>query len=243
MIGIINTALRLIEDNGLLGIVYSAPEVNWFNSLDDRIYQSINSSLHINKQSIFYSGAFAPDTTPVFVSTRLPLSSIISDEQRSSKELNLSFLSTDIAKALISEIEHLDSELQIAWKRQESLDDLDTALDSLHSASVLANASHTDALAYEVSVELKQLMRETELLEIEIEKKCETLCKRVLGIAKGDHVLTQSHYKHNHLEIQIESVRYYNGTIYLDGPKVLKSGTLGKRHETAYINLVADDEH
>jgi hypothetical protein len=243
LIETVNTALRLIEDNRLLEIVYTAPEVNWFDSLDDRIYQSINSSLHVNKQSIFYSGAFAPDTATVFVSTRLPLSGITSDEHCSSKELNLSFLSTDTAKALISELEHLDSELQIAWKRHESLEELDTALDSLKSASVLANASNTDALAYEVSVELKELMRETESLEWEIEKKCETLCKRVLGIAKGDRVLTQSHHKNNYQEIQIELVRFYNGTMYLDGPKILQNGTLGKRHETAHINLVANDEH
>ena len=243
LIQTINAALRLIEENGLLEIVYSASEVNWFSSLDDRIYQSINSSLHINKRSIFYSGGFAPDTEQVFVSSRLPLSSIISDEQGSTKELNLSFLSTDIAKALIAEIEHLDSELQLAWKRHESLEELDTALDGLNRASVLANASNTDALAYEVSIELKQLMRETEVLESEIERKCETLCKRVLGIAIGDRVLTQNHYKQSHLEIQIESIRYYNGTMYLDGPKILKSGMLGKRHETAYITLVVDDEH
>lgn len=239
----INRALSLIEDNGLLEVVYDAPEVNWFSSLDERIYQSINSSLHINKDGIFYSGAFAPEKIPVFVSTRLPLSNIASDEHQLSKELNLSFLSTDIAKALIDEIENLDREMQIAWKRHESLEELDRAIDSLDSASVLANGSKTDALAYEVSVELKQLMQETELLEGEIEKKCETLCKRVLGIAIGDRVITQSHGTNNHQEIQVKSVRYYDGTLYLDGPKVLKSGTLGKRNETVYITLVPDNEH
>ncbi len=34
-----------------------------------------------------------------------------------------------------------------------------------------------------------------------------------------------------------------DGTLYLDGPKVLKSGTLGKRNETVYITLVPDNEH
>lgn len=240
---VINDALRLIEDNGLLEVVYNAPEVNWFSSLDDRIYQSINSSLHINKESLFYSGAFSPDKTPVFVSTRLPLSVILSGAHQSSKVLNLSFLSSETAKALIAEILNLDREMQIAWKRHESLEALDTAIDSLDSASILANGSRTDVLAYEVSVELKLLMQETELLEVEIEKKCETLCKRVLDISLGDRVVTQHNYKNSAQEIQVASVRYYNGTLYLDGPKVLKSGALGKRSETAYIILVPDNEH
>lgn len=243
LIEAIDSARRLIEDHGLLEIVYSVPDVNWFSSLDDRVYQAINSSMHINKESLFYSGAFAPDTAPVFVSTRLSLSNIASGEHQPSKELNLSFLSTDTAKALIAEIENVDREMQISLKRQESLEELDTALDSLTSASILANISKTDALAYEVSVELKELMWETELLEREIQKKCETLCKRVLGIASGDHVITQNHYKNNPQEIQIEAVRYYDGVMYLDGPKVLKNGTLGKRSETAYITLVPNNEH
>jgi hypothetical protein len=243
LIETLSNALRLIEDNGLIEIVYSVSEVNWFNSLDDRIYPSINSSLHISKKCIYYSGAFAPDTSPAFVSTRLHISSITLDEQQAPKHLNLSFLSTDIAKALIAEIETLDSEMQVAWGRQESLEELDTALDGLNSGSILASASNTNALAYEVSIEIKQLAQQTEALEREIEKKCEILCKRVLNIAIGDRVVTQSQRRNNHQEIQIESVRYYNGTMYLDGIRVLKTGALGKRSETAYITLVPDNEH
>ncbi|MFQ3249108.1 MAG: hypothetical protein ACI9O6_000912 [Glaciecola sp.] len=239
----IHTGLRLIEDNNLSEVVFSAPEVTWFSSLEERIYQSINASVHISKTNIFYSGAFAPDLTPVFVSTRLPISSITLGKPSAKKELNLSFLSTEAAKALIAEIENLDRELRVAWDRQESLEELDNALDNLSAGSLLADASNTDALASEVSHEVKHLMQQSEQLEIEIAKKCETLCKRVLGIDIGDNILTQNNYKNNHQEIQMESVRYYDGTMYITGPKVLKTGKLGKRHETAYIKLVGNDEH
>lgn len=133
--------------------------------------------------------------------------------------------------------------MQIAWERHESLEQLDSAIDGLKTASVIAKSSKTDALAHEVSAELKQLMQETEELEMAIEKKCETLCKRILGVSIGDRIITQIRLNNKNQEIQIESVRYYNGTMYLEGPKVLKRGSLGKRSESAFITLIPEDEH
>lgn len=243
LIKTIDNALALMEKNDLLEVTVHSKDVNWFSSLDDRIYQRINANLHITRDSIYYTGAFEPEKIPVFTSTRLPISSIAPPKQTQPKELNLSLLSSNAAKALIAEIENLDKEMQIAWERQESLEELNTAIESLKTASLIAASTKTNALAQEVSNELKQLINENESLESRIEKKCEILCKTILGVSVGDHILTQTHYKNKNQEIQIQSVRYYNNTIYLDGPKVLKSGLLGKRSESAHVTLVPDNEH
>jgi hypothetical protein len=243
MLDSINGAQQLIEENNLVEVVYHTSDVNWFSSLDKIIYQTINSRLHVTKESIFYSGAFAPEKTPAFVSMRLPLSCITPTSHPPTKELNLSFLSTDTAKALIDEIENLEREMQIATDRYESLEGLSNAIEGLKTASIIAKSNKTNALAHEVSTELKLLIKATEVHETAVQEKCEILCKRILNVSVGDRIISVSHYKNKSLEIQVESVRYYNGTMYLDGPKVLKNGSLGKRSETAYINLVPEDEH
>ena len=76
LIKTIDNALALMEENDLLEVALRAPDVNWFSSLDERIYQRVNSNLHITKDSIYYTGAFEPEKVPVFTSTRLPISSI-----------------------------------------------------------------------------------------------------------------------------------------------------------------------
>jgi hypothetical protein len=243
MIDSINDALRLIEEHDLVEVVVRTSDVNWFCSLDKRIFQSINSYFHITKNSVYYSGAFGPEKIPVFVSTRLPLSAITPASQHRKKALNLSLLSSVAAKALIAEIENLDREMQLAWSRQESLEELDSAIEGLKTASVIAQSSKTDALASEVSAEIKQLIKENEELEHAIESKCEILCKRILGIGVGDSIVTQSHHNNKNQEIQIEYVRYYGGVIYLDGPKILKNGSLGKRRESVHVSLVPENEH
>jgi len=243
MIDSISDAQRLIAENDLVEVVLHTSDVNWFSSLDEMIYQTINSSLHVTKDYMYYSGAFAPEKLPVFVSTRLPLSCINPIGYPPTKELNLSLLSSDTAKALIAEIENLEREMKLAWDRQESLEGLGSTIDGLKTASLIAKNSKTDELADEVSAELKQLIKENEELEKTVEKKCVLLCKRIFGVSIGDRIITQSHYKNKNMEIQIASVRYYERTMYLDGPKVLKDGSLGKRSDSVYITLITDNEH
>ena len=243
LINAIDKAQSLISEHGLNEVSFRSNDVNWFSSLSERIYQEIRSNLHVTKDCIYYSGAFAPEKVPVFVSTRLPLSSINPDEKRAAKELNLAFLATDTAKALISEIENLDREMQLAWERLDSLEGLGSAIDGIKAASFTAPSEKTDELALQVGIEITQLEKETEKLEQLIDKKCELLCSRVLGISVGDLIITQTKFNNKNQQIQMESVRYHSGTLYLTGPKVLKNGSLGKRSESAYVTLVPDDEH
>lgn len=242
LIDAIDTAQRLIDEHDLVEIVSQTTEVNWFSSLDQKIYQTINSALHVTKSSLYFSGAFAPQKEPVFVSKRLPLSCIEPTGITVTKELNLSLLKTDTAKTLIVEIENLDREMRLAWERQDSLETLDSALEELSTTSIIVNSDKTDLLAHEVGTEIKQLMKEAERLELTIEKKCEILCKRVLDLAVGDQIVTQLDYQNKSQEIRIESVRYYDGVLCLNGSKMLKNGASGKRTESAYIVLVPKDE-
>lgn len=241
LIDIIDKAQVLIEEDGLEEVAFRTLDVNWFNSLNDVIFQEIRSCLHITRNSIYFTGAFAPENKPVFISTRLPFSAI-EPSHHSSTELNLSLLSSNRAQAIINDIENLDREMKIAWERQESLESLVQALDELKPSSLIVRNSKIDDLALEVNREIKELAKTLERLEQTIEDQCTRLCKEVLGVSVGDKIVTQTKVDNKHLEIQISSIRYYNGTLFIDGIKVLKNGTLGKRTETAFVSLRPDDE-
>ncbi|MEC7824789.1 MAG: hypothetical protein VYD12_09635 [Pseudomonadota bacterium] len=241
LIDIIDKAQVLIEEHGLEEVAFRTLDVNWFNSLNDLIFQEIRSCLHITKNSIYFTGAFAPENKPVFISTRLPLSAI-DPCHHSSTELNLSLLSSNRAQAIIDDIENLDREMKVAWERQESLESLGAAIVDLKPSSPVVLENKTDALASEINCEIRELEKTLVKLEYSVEEQCINLCKEVLGISVGDRIITQTRVDNKHLEIQISSIRYYDGTLFIDGIKVLKNGTLGKRTETAFVSLRSDDE-
>lgn len=241
LIDTIDNAQVLIEEHSLEEVAFRTLDVNWFNSLNDVIFQEIRSCIHITRNSIYFTGSFAPEKKPVFISTRLPLSAI-EPSHHSSTELNLSLLSSNRAQAIIDDIENLDREMKVAWERQESLESLGEAIVDLKPSSLVVRENKTDALASEVNCEIKELEKTLIKLEHAVEEHCVNLCKEVLGISVGDRIVTQARVDSKHLEIQISSIRYYDGTLFLDGLKVLKNGTLGKRTETAFVSLRPGDE-
>ena len=241
LIDTIDKAQVLIEEHGLEEVAFRTLDVNWFNSLNDVIFQEIRSCLHITRNSIYFTGSFAPENKPVFVSTRLPLSAI-EPCHHSSTELNLSLLSSNRAQAIIDDIENLDREMKVAWERQESLESLGDAIVELKPSSLVVRGNKTDALALEINHEIRELEKTLVKLEYAVEQQCINLCIEVLGISVGDRIVTQARVDSKHLEIQISSIRYYDGTLFIDGIKVLKNGALGKRTETAFVYLRSDDE-
>lgn len=241
LIDTIDKAQVLIEEHSLEEVAFLTLDVNWFNSLNDVIFQEIRSCLHITRNSIYFTGSFAPEKKPVFISTRLPLSAI-DPNHHSSTELNLSLLSSNRAQAIIDDIENLDREMKVAWERQESLESLGDAIVDLKPSSLVVRENKTDALALEINHEIRELDKTLVKLEHSVEEQCINLCKEVLGVSVGDRIVTQARVDSKHLEIQISSIRYYDGTLFIDGIKVLKNGSLGKRTETAFVSLRSDDE-
>lgn len=182
LIDTIDKAQVLIEEHSLEEVAFRTLDVNWFNSLNDVIFQEIRSCLHITKNSIYFTGAFAPENKPVFVSTRLPLSTI-DPSHHSSTELNLSLLSSNWAQAIIDDIENLDREMKVAWERQESLESLGDAIVDLKPSSLVVRGNKTDALALEINHEIRELEKTLVKLEHAVEEQCINLCKEVLGIS------------------------------------------------------------
>ena len=93
-----------------------------------------------------------------------------------------------------------------------------------------------------LSLDILKLDSQAEKLEATLNNKCIELCTSVLGIKPGDRIYTRQYATDVKRQIILEQVRYYNGTLYLDGPKVLQNGSIGKRTETCCIELESTDE-
>ena len=237
----ITTALSVINDNNLFEVSLPVTYVNWFYSLDEKLYQKVNSYLNVRKNEFFFSGALHPVRDASFRSNRVPMNEI-NESLIEPRQINLSLLNTAEAKKRVAEIESLYSEQSLIWDRQSSLEKLQTSLEEITQSPVSVATESTDKLALAVKHELKEL----ELAEAEIENRLNiasmSLASNILGISIGDRLYTQHDKIGKQQTIVVESIHYNSGTLFLEGPKILRNGAIGKRSEMTFVDLVVNDE-
>jgi len=238
----VNRAMSILSENDLLEIVLSVDYINWFIAVDKQIFQTVNSQLHVRSSHLYFSGAFAPQREPSFQTTWIPVNSIKTESKALSKIINNALLTSPVAKAAIAEIKYLDNEREVATNRQDSLEVLNNVMNSLPPASLFSNGRNSDDALQALFLESKQLEKHIDKLEDKINQCCLALCKSVLDIGIGDRLFTQTNYKNQNREIVVEAVTYYDGTIFVEGPKALQNNTLGKRNETVSIEIVTKHE-
>tara|TARA_R110002167_G_scaffold137654_1_gene324734 strand:+ start:32493 stop:33302 length:810 start_codon:yes stop_codon:yes gene_type:complete len=231
----IEMATSLINENELTEVAIKVENVNWFASLDKRFFQTIFTQLHVKSDRIYFSGAFAPQTHSAFHTTQVLKENIAPLPALKSKSINTALMESPMAKNKVKEIEYLDNELSIAWERSDSLLTLKETIDALPHGSILANSALNDKFASTLLVEHYQLEKHTQIIEQKIQNACLNLCEQILGISIDDHLLTQT--EHQNIEILVKSVNYHSGTIYIEGPKLLKNGQIGKRYIAATVRL------
>jgi hypothetical protein len=238
----IETALCVIEKNNLVEVALNVDDVNWFATIEEHFFQSITSQIHVQRDSIYFTGAFSPSTESLFQTKRVPLSSINEPLSFNNRTINLALLDSTIAKEKINEIEYLDKELTTSWERAESLENLKEACIGVKHSSISEDGTETDKMVRTLLAEIGQLEHHIQKVEQKIEAASVELCKVVLDISIGDRLLTQSSSPNRNIEIVVELVSYYSGTLRIEGPKVLKNRQVGKRHEIAYVKIRNDNE-
>jgi hypothetical protein len=238
----ISKYVALIDVNELDEVAVQETSLNWFHSLDKRSYYTIHARMHVGIDFVYFSGAFAPQKIPEFQSKRVPLNNFELNKEVSSKTVNTALLNSPQAIVIISEIERLSEEQSILWERQDSLSDLKASFDELRPASCLVESGENDGFSASLVNEIAALEKTSESLEGLLESKCWYLCKTILGLSINDRVVMISENNVKSCEILLKTVSYSDGELYLNGPKVLQSGAIGKRSEMVMITLVQANE-
>lgn len=218
----ISKYVALIDANELDEVAVQVTSLNWFHSIDKRSYYTIYARMHISADSVYFSGAFAPQKIPEFQSKRVPLNNFELNKEVLSKTINTALLNSPQALVIISEIERLNDEQSILWERQDRLSNLKESLDALSPASGLVDSAANDEFSASLINEIAELEKTSESMEGLLESKCCHLCKTILGLSINDRVLMIGENNAKSCEILLKTVSYSGGELYLHGPKVLK---------------------
>ena len=202
----------ILSEHHINEVVITVQYLNWFYSLNKRVFQTVTSYLHVRQNEIYFSGALYPQTNAAFRSHCIPISEV-----------------TDQAIVPIK----LDYSL---------LDTLSNSLEAITPSPISDIENESDHHLRALSQDILRLDSQAEKLEATLNIKCIELCTSVLGIKPGDRIYTRQYASDVKRQIILEQVRYYNGTLYLDGPKVLQNGSIGKRTETCCIEVESADE-
>jgi hypothetical protein len=239
----LNKCLKVLAENELDEVAVKVQYLNWFHSLNERIYHQISTKMHVTKSSVYFTGGYAPQDTPLFHSKRVPLQSALLNENVLAINVNTALLNQTKALTITMELERLHEELLILWERQDSLNDIREALENLKPSSNLVDSSANDSFSVSLVNEVLELDKNIELTEKALESKSWYLCKTILGLRAGDRISVIQGSESKPLEIMLETISYSDGNIYLQGSKILSSGSVGKRTETAVIKLLHENEH
>ena len=231
----------ILSEHHINEVVITVQYLNWFYSLNKRVFQTVTSYLHVRQNEIYFSGALYPQTNAAFRSHCIPITEV-TDQAIIPIKVDYSLLDTVSAKRIIIEIQRIEEEYSAVCDRRDSLDTLSDSLEAITPSPISDIENESDHHLRALSQDILRLDSQAEKLEATLNIKCIELCTSVLGIKPGDRIYTRQYASDVKRQIILEQVRYYNGTLYLDGPKVLQNGSIGKRTETCCIEVESADE-
>lgn len=234
----IHDVLEVIRVNKFAEATIAIDYVTWHYSVNETVIQKINSSLHVEPKEIYFTGSIHPEKKASFKSSVVNIADILNTPIHP-LEINSQQIDTVEAKFLIKEIESLNNEYQTIYQRRDALEDIKTSLERLPPQPLSINDINDQIPP--LSQHIVATEHALEKIEKKLVTKCLDLCKSVLGIEKGDSVWFQDD-KMGRQSLVLNDVRFWDGTMFLDGSNILKSGARGKRKETISLQLYNPNE-
>lgn len=213
--------------------------VTWFFEQTNRYHVDVPSYIHVSAADVYFTGHLSPHKQTYFQTHQVPLHEIL-ESQEDFQSVDLARLSVPLAKSLMMEIAAKSEEQARISDRYYALDEVFTALAKLDDEVTEPINTSTDTYSVSLSSEIAGLQKTDAALEIEIDELCRKLLYRVFGLSIGDWIYSEVRGR---VQLQIESVSFYDNAIILSGPIITKKGEVGKREESIYLNIQSKDEH
>lgn len=235
------TVLRnLLDEHQLTNVSRRTTSIAWYYPPDDRYLVNTHTWIHVSEHDVRFAGAWAPETTPTFESTPVPLKELLAPDAPLTP-LDLAPLRTLSPGGLMDELIAAEAEQEQLSKRIGALEELHSALAAVDHTLVHSIRNTMVDYTEHLLTELAQCQHHLEQTELELETLGKALLKRSFGARLGDWLI---HLDNHGLRRQIcvESVSYFEGKLFISGPNITQRGQLGKRQESLIISLVNDDE-
>jgi hypothetical protein len=237
MQSLIHEKQALLVEHDIAEIVVRTTLAKWYFQLTNRYHYEALTYLHIQTDSISFSGKIKPYLVPHFSTPTVLISSIKTLDNKI-KPLPLDKLTIPLALGLIKEIQILSAENYDVSDLYWELDEVSLNIRKLDEKVVNKLSFNCDEALSKISTESNSLNSRQEVLQIQIENLLMRLVKNIFGIKKGDWISYVSPETAEMAKLRFDNCSFYEGVLTIYGLGLTKAGVLGKREKSIRIELV-----
>jgi hypothetical protein len=227
---------NVLTEQQFVSVACIDSEVSWFESVEQTSRLHAQAVLHVEADKIWFSGRIDPHSVDYFETQAIQLADIF-DNKTSIKTIGFHQFNTPLAMPLIREIRKKTSGSQALFERYYALEELADALHKMTNIETDCPNTNLDSMCHELAQQIDQLKSNADIAEENVDILCLKLLNFVFGITVGDRIDYLSPTSDSPTSLVIRSVSFHDGTLIVSGPKVLRSGGIGKRDGSIFIPL------
>jgi hypothetical protein len=228
---------NLLVEQQLVSVACIDSDVSWFKSVEQTSRLQAQGVMHVSVNEIWFSGRVEPHSEDYFETQAIKLDDIFGDA-KSVKTINFHQFKSPLAIPLIREITKKAAESEALFDRYDALEDLLDSLNKLTKIETDCLNTNLDNMCHELAQQIDILKSDTDDAEKDIDFLCLKLLNVVFGITVGDRIDYLSPNTDSPISLIIRRVSFHGDYLIINGPKILKTGAVGKRDESICIEIL-----
>jgi hypothetical protein len=227
---------NVLVDQKLVSVSCLDTEVSWFESVEQSSRLQAQAVMYVAVDKVWFSGRVEPHSEDYFETHAVLLADIF-DTKSSIKSINFHQFNSPLAMPLIREIRKKSTECDALYIRYNAFEELSDSLSKITNIETDYLNTNLDSMCHELAQQIDKLKSADAKAEKHLDILCLKLLNIVFGITVGDRIDYMSPNSDSPISLVIKSASFHDGTLIVTGPKILKSGEVGKRDESIFIPL------
>ncbi|MGS2719353.1 hypothetical protein [Paraglaciecola aestuariivivens] len=227
---------NILVEQQLVNVACLDTEISWFESVEQSSRLQVQAVMYVAVDKVWFSGRVEPHSEDYFETQTILLADVF-DNKSSIKTIDFNQFNSPLAMPLIREIRKKSTECDSLFRRYDAFEELSDSLSKITNIETDYLNTNLDSMCHEMAQQIDKLKSADEKAEKDLDILGLKLLEVVFGITVGDRIDYLSSNSDNPISLVIRRVSFHDGTLIVSGPKILKSGDVGKRDESIFVPL------
>jgi hypothetical protein len=226
----------VLVEQQLVNVACIDTEISWFESVEQSSRLQTQAVMYVSVDKVWFAGRVEPHSEDYFETQAVLLADIF-DNKNSIKTIDFHQFNSPLAMPLIKEIRKKSIEYDSLYRRYDAFEELSDSLNKITNIETDCLNTNLDSMCHELAQQIDKLKSDDDKAEKSLDILCLKLLNIVFGITVGDRIDYLSPNSDSPISLIIKRASFHDGSLIVSGPKILKSGDVGKRDESIFIPL------